>query len=95
MPLRPHTFLLRPPPAVVFTLLSKVPANRSSAAITLWMENEVHQVFTDFFSISFNIKFHRLLKFVLLLPFTLMALLVGWTASAHGSAALPLGGHGR
>ena len=79
-----------------YTAHLQVPANRSSATITLWMENEAHQVFTDFFSVSFNVKFHRLLKYVLLLPFALMVLLIAWSESvANAAASLPLGGHGR
>ncbi len=63
-----------------YTAMLPVP-HRSNAAITLWMENESHRIYTDFFSMSFNIRFYRLLKHVLLFPLALLVIVVAWTVS--------------
>lgn len=74
-----------------YTAHLPVPSTRSHAAVTLWMENDGHQVFTDYFSVSFNLHFHRLLKYVLLLPFTMLVAVVAWADSAAARAtATPL-----
>jgi hypothetical protein len=60
-----------------YTALLPVP-HQTHAAVTLWMENESHRIYTDFFSMSFNIRFYRLLKYVLLAPLTLLLVAVSW-----------------
>lgn len=51
-----------------------VPKDVKSAIVTLWMENSAHQIFTHFFPVTFNIRFYRLLKYVLFLPLILIVL---------------------
>ena len=51
-----------------------IPKHGKFAAVTLWLENDAHQIFTDFFSVSFNVRFYRLLKYVLVAPLVLIAL---------------------
>lgn len=56
------------------------------------MTDESKVLFTDSYSLSFHMHFYRLLKWMLLLPFTLMAaviLAMHPSAAAVRDAALP------
>ncbi len=61
---------------------------QSNAAITLWMENEAHRIYTDFFSVSFNVRFYRLLKYVLLAPLSLLVVTVAWRSDRETRDAI-------
>jgi len=52
------------------------PRTRSTATVHIEMKDENQIMFTDDFSLSFHIHFYRLLKWLLLLPFTMMAAVV-------------------
>lgn len=56
-----------------------VPSARRSATFLVEMHNEHQQAFFDSFSVCFNLSFHRILKWILVIPFLLMVVLLAFT----------------
>ena len=57
-----------------YTLTIPCPRARVSGSVYIEMVDEAGVVYHDEFAVSFHVGFHRLLKWVLALPFTGMAL---------------------
>ncbi|KAK9842754.1 hypothetical protein WJX74_001858 [Apatococcus lobatus] len=56
-----------------YTLSVPCPRTRSTASVRLEMTDEHSMIFFDEFSVSFHIHFHRLLKWMVAVPFAAMA----------------------
>jgi len=59
-----------------YTELIASPPHRTSAVLTVQMTNEFGQTFFDHVTFSFNMHFHKLLKWILVVPFALMAVVM-------------------
>eukprot|EP01114_Cavostelium_apophysatum_P007935 TRINITY_DN2015_c0_g1_i4.p1 TRINITY_DN2015_c0_g1~~TRINITY_DN2015_c0_g1_i4.p1 ORF type:complete len:619 (-),score=171.94 TRINITY_DN2015_c0_g1_i4:75-1931(-) len=57
----------------VYTEVLRCPNKRTTALVHVEMQNEHKQAFFDEFSVSFNVHFHRLLKWILVGPFVVMS----------------------
>ena len=71
-----------------YSLSVPCPRTRSMASVRLEMTDEHGLTFVDEFSVSFHIHFHRLLKWMVALPFAAMTLAV-IVFTPTGEAALP------
>lgn len=56
-----------------YSLSVPCPRTRSMASVRLEMTDEHSMIFADEFSVSFHIHFHRLLKWMVAVPFAAMA----------------------
>jgi len=73
-----------------YELTIPCPRTRSTATISIEMTDESKVVFTDSYSLSFHMHFYRLMKWMVLLPFTMMAAVVLAMQAVPGlDAALP------
>lgn len=59
-----------------YTMEIPCPRTRSTATVRIDMADESQIIFSDEFSLSFHIHFYRLFKWMVLLPFTMMAAVV-------------------
>lgn len=60
----------------IYTLEIPCPLTRSTATIHLEMWDEHRVAFVDDFSLSFHLNFHKLLKWLVAMPFIAMAVAV-------------------
>ena len=65
------------------------PRTRSTATVHIEMVDSNQMVFTDSFALSFHFQFHRLLKWLLVLPFVACAVAVASLPIEQAAAALP------
>ena len=65
------------------------PRTRSTATVHLEMVDSNGMVFTDSFALSFHFHFHRLLKWLLVLPFVACAIAVAALPIEQAVAGLP------
>ncbi len=65
------------------------PRTRSTATVHLEMVDSNEMVFTDSFALSFHFQFHRLLKWLLVLPFAACAIAVAALPIEQAVAGLP------
>ena len=65
------------------------PRTRSTATVHLEMVDSNQMVFTDSFALSFHFHFHRLLKWLLVLPFVACAIAVAALPIEQAVAGLP------
>ena len=73
----------------VYTVELPCPRTRSTATVHLEMVDSNQMVFTDSFALSFHYQFHRLLKWLLVLPFVACAIAVAALPIEQAVAALP------
>lgn len=73
-----------------YALLLPCPLSRMHATITVEMVDARHMSFVDSYSVSFHMDVHRMLKWLLVLPFVAMALAsLLLDSSGKSSSSLP------
>ena len=65
------------------------PRTRSTATVHIEMVDSNQMVFSDSFALSFHFQFHRLLKWLLVLPFVACAVAVASLPIEQAAASLP------